>query len=78
VLGKDVAARQRDVPLAGHPIDERPGHDLFDGARGALQLDAMIALEQREHFLARRVEQLSDLVNADRCQMSSPFLRVGA
>ena len=67
-LGEDVAARQRDVALPREAVDELPRHDLFDRARRALHLDAVIALEQRRHFLARRPEQLRDLVNPNSCQ----------
>jgi hypothetical protein len=71
MLREHVAARQRDVALPGHPLDKRARDDFFDGARRALQLDAVIALQQRQHFLARCVEQLSDLVNPNRCQIIS-------
>ena len=47
--------------------DELPRDDLFDRARRALHLDAVIALEQRHHFLARGVEKLRDFVNPDCC-----------
>ena len=76
VLGEHVAAGQRDVALPRHSLDERARHDLFDRARRALQLDAVIALEQRQHFLARRVEQFRDLVNPNRCQIAS-LVRAG-
>ena len=39
--------------------------DLFDRARRALQLDAVRALQQRQHFLAAGVEKLRDLVNTN-------------
>jgi hypothetical protein len=61
---KDVAAWQRDVALAGQPLDELPRDNLFDRARGALGVDAE-TLEQRGHFLAGSAEQFSDLVNPD-------------
>jgi hypothetical protein len=64
-LSEDIARRQLDVALLGQTIDELTGDDFFDRARGALHLDAMIALEKRRHFLARRPEQLRDLVNPD-------------
>src|SRR3546814_9853074 len=35
----------------------------LDGARGALQLDAVVLLEQLQHFLAGRAQQFCDLVN---------------
>jgi hypothetical protein len=62
-LGKDVSGRQRDVALLGETVDKLPRDDFLDGARGALHLDAVIALQQRGHFLARRVQQLRDLIN---------------
>jgi hypothetical protein len=67
-LRKDVAAWQRDIALPGEALDKLPRHDFFDRARGALDLDAVISLEQRGHFLARRAEELRDLVNPNSCQ----------
>jgi hypothetical protein len=64
-LSEDVARRQLDVALLGQTIDELAGDDLFDRAGSALHLDAVIALEERRHFLARRSEQLRDLINPD-------------
>jgi hypothetical protein len=64
-LGKDVASRQRDAPLLREPIYELPCDDLFDRARRALDFDAVIALEQRRHFLARSAEQFRDFINPD-------------
>jgi hypothetical protein len=55
-------------------IDELTRHDFFDGARGALDLDAVIALEQGDHFLTRRIEQLSDLVNPDSGQIRTSYV----
>jgi hypothetical protein len=52
---KDVAAWQRDVALAGQPLDELPRDNLFDRARGALGVDAE-TLEKRGHFLAGSAE----------------------
>jgi hypothetical protein len=52
-VGEHVAARKRDVTLPGNTFDERTCDHFLDGARRALQLDAVIALEQREDFLAR-------------------------
>src|SRR5437773_1466945 len=69
---EDVAARQRDVPLAGEAVDELARHDLFDGARCALHFDTVIALEQRRHFLTRRAEQFRDFVNPNSCQTLLP------
>ena len=67
-LGEDVARRQLDVPLPRQAIDELSRHDLFDRARRALHLDAVVALQQRRHFLARRAEQFRDLVDPNSCQ----------
>ncbi len=54
------AARCRaDGPFAPRTA----GHDLLDGARRALHLDPVIALEQSHHFLAGRVEQFRDFVD---------------
>jgi hypothetical protein len=64
-LSEDVARRQLDVALLGQTIDELAGDDLFDRAGGALHVDAVIAFEERRHFLARRSEQLRDLINPD-------------
>jgi hypothetical protein len=53
------------MSLLGQAIHELAGDNLLDGARGALHLYPVIAFEQRAHFLARRPEQLGDLVNPD-------------
>jgi hypothetical protein len=53
-VGEHVAAGQRNSPLPCHPLDELPGHDLFDGARRALHLDPVIAFEESDDFLAGR------------------------
>ena len=74
-LGEHVAAWQGNVALPRETLDERACHDLFERARRALQLDPVIALQQREHFLARGSEQLRDLVNPDRCQIDSFALK---
>ena len=60
---KDVAGRQRDVALLREAVDELTRHDLFDRARGALDFDPVIPLQQRGHFLARRAQELRNLVN---------------
>ena len=73
-LGEHVAARQRDVALAREALDELARDDFFDRARGALHLDAVVALEQRRHFLARRAEQFRDLVNPDSGQAVPQFM----
>jgi hypothetical protein len=67
-FGEDVAARERDVALTRQTLDELPRYDLFDGARRALDLDTVIALEQLRHFLARRAEQFCDFINPNCCQ----------
>jgi hypothetical protein len=67
-FGEDVAAWQRDTALAGEPVHELARDDLFNRARGALDLDAVIALEQRSDFLAGGAKQLCDLVNPHCCQ----------
>jgi hypothetical protein len=64
-FGKHVAAGEGNVPLAGKSLDELPRNNLFDRARSALQFDAMVALQQSQHFLARRAQQLRNLVNPD-------------
>jgi hypothetical protein len=66
-FGEHVAAGQRNSPLSCQAFNELPPHDFFDGARRALQLDAVIALEQRHHFLAGRAQQLRNFVNPDGC-----------
>ena len=68
VLSEDVAARQRNVALTREAVHELAGDDFFDRARGALDLDAVIALEQRSHFLAGGAQQLRDPVNPNCCQ----------
>jgi hypothetical protein len=52
-----------DISLTGQAVDELPRHDFFDSARRALHLDAVITLEERDHLLARRVEQFRDFIN---------------
>jgi hypothetical protein len=76
VLSEHVAAGKRDAPLPRQTFDERARDNFLDRARGALQLDSVIALEQRQHFLARRAEQFRDLVNPNRCQIAS-LVRAG-
>src|SRR4030095_16574226 len=67
-LGENVPARQLDVALFRESIDELPRHHFLDCARSALDLDAMIALQKRCHFLARGAEQFRDLENTHSCQ----------
>ena len=67
-VGEYVAPWQHDVALPREALDELTPHDLLDRARRALHLDTVIALEQRRHFLARRPEELCDLVNPDSSQ----------
>jgi hypothetical protein len=64
-FGEDVAAWQLNVALACEALDELAPHDLFDSARRALHLDAVVALEERRHLLARRVEQFRNLVDTN-------------
>jgi hypothetical protein len=64
-LGENVAARKRDVPLTSEAVHKLAGDDFLDRARGALDLDAMIALQQRSDFLAGRAQEFCDLVNPD-------------
>ena len=52
-------------------LDELPRDDLFDRARRALHLDAVVRLQQRDHFLAGGVEQLRDSVNPNCCQIET-------
>jgi hypothetical protein len=68
-FGEHVAAGQCDVALASEALDELPRDDLFDSARCALQLDAVRALQQRQHFLAARVEELRDLIDTNSGQI---------
>ena len=66
-VGERRIRRHGQVALPRQARDELPRDDLFDRARCALHLDAVIALQQRHHFLARGVEQLRDFVNPDCC-----------
>ena len=76
-LREDVAARQRNVALTRETLDELARDDFLDGARGALHLDAVVALEQRRDLLARGGEQFRDFVNPDSGQAVSFFLLQG-
>src|SRR4029077_7227702 len=67
-VGEHVARRQRDVGLSRDALDELARDDFLDRARGALDLDAVVALEQRGHFLARGAEKLRDLEYPNSCQ----------
>jgi hypothetical protein len=60
--------------LARETLDELPRHDLLERAGCALQLDAVILLEQLQHFLAGGVQQFSDFVDPDCGQLC--FLRL--
>ena len=66
-LGRPVTeqrpARQGETAFARHALDELAGDDFLNGARRALHLDAVIALQQRHHVLARRVEYFGDFVD---------------
>ncbi len=75
-LGENIAVWQRDVALSGEPLDELTRDDFFDRARSALHLDAMVALQERSHFLARRAEQFRHLVDPDSCQALLPLTPV--
>jgi hypothetical protein len=66
-FGEHVAAGQRSSPLSCQAFNELPPDDFFDGARRALELDAVIAFEQRHHFLAGRAQQLRNFVDPDSC-----------
>src|SRR5262249_13471917 len=70
-LRKDVTARERNVPNAREPLDELTRDDLFGRARGAFDLDAVIALQQGGDFLTGGVQKLRDLINPDCRQFSS-------
>ena len=74
-IGKRSVRRHIDVALSREALDELPRDDFFDRARRALDLDPVIALEQRDHFLARGIEQLRYPVNPD-CRHSAPFLLI--
>ena len=52
-------------------VDELPRDDFLDRARCALHLDAVIAFQQRDDFLARGVEQLRDFVDPNCCQIET-------
>jgi hypothetical protein len=66
MLREHVAARQRNAARPRDTLDERTRDDFLDRARCAFQFDTMVALQQCEHFLARRVEQFRDFVNPNR------------
>jgi hypothetical protein len=44
-LRKDVTARQRNIPQTRETFDKLTRDDFFDCARGAFDLDAVIALQ---------------------------------
>ncbi len=46
LLGEHVTLRQGDALLLGHALDELAGDDLFERARRALELDAVVLLQQ--------------------------------
>ena len=72
LLREHVALRQRDALLLGEAIDELARDDLFERARRALELDAVVLLQQRQHVVAGDVEKLSDLVNPNSGQTGYP------
>jgi hypothetical protein len=61
-FAEDVPAGQYHPTLLGQALDELPADHLFDRTRRALDLDAMVTLEQRDNLLARGPEQLRDFV----------------
>src|SRR5206468_8170018 len=67
-----VAARQRDVALFREALDELARDHFLDRARRAFDLDAVIALEQRRHLLARGAEEFRDLEDPNSCQTITP------
>ncbi len=67
-LGEHVAARQRDAAFAGQALHELPRDHFLERTRRALQLDPVRALQQREHFLAARVEEFRDFIDTNSCQ----------
>src|SRR6185295_1666408 len=67
-VGEGGVGRDLDVPLARLLGDELPRDDLFDRARRALHLDAMVLLQKRHDVLALEVEKLCDFVNPNCCQ----------
>jgi hypothetical protein len=68
-VGVRRVRRHLDSALTSEAADEFPRHHFLDRARRALHLDAVIALQESDHFLTRRVEQLCDLVNPNCCQI---------
>ena len=66
-VGKRRVRRDVESTLPRHARHELARDDLFDCARCALHLDAVVALEQRHHFLARGVQKLRDFVDPDCC-----------
>jgi hypothetical protein len=66
-VGERGVRRDIESALTRHPRDKLPRDDLFDRARRALHLDAVIALQQRHHFLARSVEELRDFIDPNSC-----------
>jgi hypothetical protein len=51
--------------LTRQAFDELPRDDFLNRAGCAFDFDPVIALQQRDHFLARSVEELGDLVYPD-------------
>jgi hypothetical protein len=66
-IGEGRIRGHGQIALPRHAPHELTRDDFLDGARGALYLDAVIALEQRHHFLARSVQELRDFINPDCC-----------
>jgi hypothetical protein len=62
-LRKDVTLRQLNAALSREALDELARDDLFEGARRALELDAVILFQKLQHFRAAGSEQFRDFVN---------------
>ncbi len=71
LLREQRSSRQAQVTIAGYPFGELSGDNLFNGARGALDLNTMFAFEQVDDLVARDSEHLSDLINPNRGQRVS-------
>ena len=71
LLREQRSSRQAQVAIAGYPFGELSGDNLFNGARGALDLNTMFAFEQVDDLVARDSEHLSDLINPNRGQRVS-------
>jgi hypothetical protein len=54
--GEYATGGEADLSLSRCSLDERTRNHLFERAGRAFQLNAVIALEQRQHFLTRHAE----------------------